>query len=81
MTESPLSITTLFHLGPVPVTTPVVTTWGLMAVLTIGSAMAVGCVAVLLAGFASVKPAGAVSTAFTLVVPGVVVGATLPVML
>lgn len=40
MTDSPLTITTLFHIGPVPITTPVVTTWGLMAVLAIGSALA-----------------------------------------
>src|SRR3954467_7100276 len=34
MTESPLIAPIIFHLGPVPVTLPVVTTWGLMAVLT-----------------------------------------------
>ncbi len=40
MTDSPLTITTLFHIGPVPITTPVATTWGLMAVLVIGGALA-----------------------------------------
>jgi F-type H+-transporting ATPase subunit a len=34
MIESPLSIKTVFTLGPVPVTVPVVVTWGLMAALT-----------------------------------------------
>jgi F-type H+-transporting ATPase subunit a len=34
---SPLSTPVLFHLGPVPITEPVVTTWCLMAVLTAGS--------------------------------------------
>lgn len=62
MTESPLSITTLFHLGPVPVTTPVVTTWGLMAVLTIGSAMATRRLAL--------RP-GALQTALELLVCGI----------
>ncbi|MBF0860189.1 F0F1 ATP synthase subunit A [Gluconobacter sp. LMG 31484] len=37
---SPLSSRILFHVGPVPVTQPVVTTWGIMAVLTIGAACA-----------------------------------------
>ena len=31
--ENPLSIEPLFHLGPVPVTAPVVVTWVIMAVL------------------------------------------------
>ncbi|MFT8521889.1 F0F1 ATP synthase subunit A [Gluconobacter oxydans] len=35
---SPLSSHVLFHIGPVPVTQPVVTTWGIMAVLTLGGA-------------------------------------------
>jgi F-type H+-transporting ATPase subunit a len=33
MIESPLAIHVLFHLGPVGITTPVVTTWGLIAVV------------------------------------------------
>jgi F-type H+-transporting ATPase subunit a len=37
MIESPLSIKTAFMLGPVPVTVPVVVTWGLMAALTVTS--------------------------------------------
>jgi len=37
MTESPLSMPLLFHLGPVPVTAPVLLTWCIMAVLTLGS--------------------------------------------
>ena len=36
MIESPLSLKTAFTIGPVPVTTPVVVTWGLMATLTLG---------------------------------------------
>ena len=35
--NSPLSIETVFTLGPVPVTTPVVTTWAIMGVLVLGS--------------------------------------------
>ncbi len=34
MTVSPLVTTVVFHAGPIPVTTPVVTTWALIAVLT-----------------------------------------------
>ena len=37
MTESPLSMPLLFHLGPIPVTAPVLLTWCIMAVLTLGS--------------------------------------------
>jgi len=37
MIGSPLSIATVFHLGPVPITAPVVATWGIMAVLAGGS--------------------------------------------
>lgn len=33
MSDSPLSLTIVFHLGPIPVSTPVVTTWGLIALL------------------------------------------------
>lgn len=33
---SPLTTTILFHLGPVPVTTPVAVTWAIMALLAIG---------------------------------------------
>ncbi|MGQ9371588.1 F0F1 ATP synthase subunit A [Azospirillum sp. ST 5-10] len=39
MTGSPLLTPVLFHLGPVPVTLPVVTTWGLMALATLGAAL------------------------------------------
>jgi F-type H+-transporting ATPase subunit a len=35
MNQSPLEATILFHVGFVPITRPVATTWGLMAVLTI----------------------------------------------
>ncbi|MEI9963905.1 MAG: F0F1 ATP synthase subunit A [Caulobacteraceae bacterium] len=37
MIASPLTAAVLFRLGPVPITQPVVFTWGLMAVLTLGS--------------------------------------------
>jgi F-type H+-transporting ATPase subunit a len=36
MIESPLRTAVLFHLGFIPISVTVVTTWGLMAVLTIG---------------------------------------------
>ena len=36
MIESPLVMKTLFTVGPVPVTEPVVVTWGLMAVADAG---------------------------------------------
>lgn len=39
MIESPLSIKTAFTVGPVPVTEPVVVTWGLMAALALASFM------------------------------------------
>ncbi len=35
--KSPLVSTTLFHLGPAPITGAVVTTWAIMAVLTLGA--------------------------------------------
>jgi F-type H+-transporting ATPase subunit a len=35
VTESPLIAPVLFHFGPVPITQPVVTTWCLIAALTI----------------------------------------------
>ena len=35
--KSPLVSTVLFHLGPVPITRPVATTWAIMAVLALGS--------------------------------------------
>jgi F-type H+-transporting ATPase subunit a len=35
MAASPLAVAVLFHLGPVAVTRPVVTTWAIMAVLTL----------------------------------------------
>ncbi len=37
MTESPLAIYALFHLGPIAVTEPVAVTWGLMLLLVGGS--------------------------------------------
>jgi F-type H+-transporting ATPase subunit a len=37
MTDSPLTMVAMFHLGPVPVTAPVLVTWGIMAALTLGS--------------------------------------------
>lgn len=37
MIASPLTAQVLFHLGPVPITEPVVVTWGLMAALTAAS--------------------------------------------
>ncbi|MBO0737116.1 MAG: F0F1 ATP synthase subunit A [Alphaproteobacteria bacterium] len=37
MASSPLTSTILFHVGPVAVTRPVVTTWAIMLVLTCGS--------------------------------------------
>jgi len=40
MTHSPLSLTTMFMLGPVRITEPVVITWGIMGVLTVGSWLA-----------------------------------------
>ncbi len=40
MINSPLTTRIAFHLGPVPVTEPVVTTWGLMATLVLGAALA-----------------------------------------
>lgn len=38
--ESPLGQSVVFHLGPVGITRPVVTTWGIMLVLTLTSALA-----------------------------------------
>ena len=35
MTESPLVAAVLFHLGPVPITEPVITTWSLIAALAL----------------------------------------------
>jgi F-type H+-transporting ATPase subunit a len=37
MIESPLTMKTVITLGPVPITMPVVVTWGLMVALTLGS--------------------------------------------
>jgi len=37
MAPSPLASTVLFHLGPLAITRPVVTTWAIMAVLALGS--------------------------------------------
>jgi F-type H+-transporting ATPase subunit a len=39
MTENPLNVVPLFHLGPVPISGTVVVTWALMAALTIFSAL------------------------------------------
>lgn len=36
MIGSPLATKTLFTVGPVPITEPVVVTWGIMALLTLG---------------------------------------------
>lgn len=36
MIRSPLTTTTLFNVGPVPISEPVVVTWGLMAALALG---------------------------------------------
>ena len=35
--HSPFDLPVVFNVGPVPVTRPVVVTWGIMAVLMIGS--------------------------------------------
>jgi F-type H+-transporting ATPase subunit a len=40
MIRSPLAIETLFTIGPVPITEPVVATWGLMAALALGGFLA-----------------------------------------
>jgi F-type H+-transporting ATPase subunit a len=40
MIESPLVMKTAFMIGPVPITEPVIVTWGLMAALTLGSFLA-----------------------------------------
>jgi F-type H+-transporting ATPase subunit a len=37
MASSPLASVILFHLGPLPITRPVVTTWAIIAVLVLGS--------------------------------------------
>ena len=37
MIKSPLSMPVIFHLGPVPITGPVLVTWGIMALLAGGS--------------------------------------------
>jgi F-type H+-transporting ATPase subunit a len=37
MVTSPLATTVLFHLGPVAITRPVVTTWAILATLSLGS--------------------------------------------
>ncbi|MGB8273806.1 MAG: F0F1 ATP synthase subunit A [Alphaproteobacteria bacterium] len=37
MIASPLETVVIFHVGPVPITRPVVVTWGIMALLSIGS--------------------------------------------
>ena len=39
MPTPPLETSVIFHLGPVPVTRPVVTTWAIMAALTLASAV------------------------------------------
>jgi F-type H+-transporting ATPase subunit a len=40
MIDSPLTARLVFHIGPVPVTEPVATTWALMAALTLGALLA-----------------------------------------
>ena len=40
MIDSPLTAKVVFRLGPVPITAPVVTTWGLMAALALGGWLA-----------------------------------------
>src|SRR5271167_107688 len=40
MTRSPLALETVFTIGPVPITEPVVVTWGLMAILALGGFVA-----------------------------------------
>lgn len=40
MTPSPLATTVVFHIGPVPITRPVATTWGIMALLVLGAHLA-----------------------------------------
>jgi len=37
MSDSPLVAAVVFHLGPVPITAPVVTTWAIMTILAAGS--------------------------------------------
>jgi F-type H+-transporting ATPase subunit a len=37
MIDSPLNLAVMFKVGPVPVTTPVVATWGIMTLLAVGS--------------------------------------------
>ncbi|MEZ5767970.1 MAG: F0F1 ATP synthase subunit A [Paracoccaceae bacterium] len=38
--DNPLSLTPLFHIGPVPITVPVVVTWAIVLALALGSALA-----------------------------------------
>ncbi|PWC32998.1 F0F1 ATP synthase subunit A [Azospirillum sp. TSO35-2] len=40
MTDSPLTAPVVVALGPLPITLPVVVTWGLMAAMTLGAALA-----------------------------------------
>ncbi len=40
MIRSPLEVGTAFHLGPIPITTPVATSWGIMAFLVLASFVA-----------------------------------------
>ena len=40
MTPSPLATTVVFHIGPIPITRPVVTTWAIMLLLSIGARLA-----------------------------------------
>ncbi len=62
MTEGPIATTVVFHIGPVPISTTVLTTWGLMAVLAVGSAVA--------ARRFSLRP-GPLQTALELLVTGI----------
>lgn len=42
MNESPLELPVLFHVGPMPITEPVVVTWGLIAVIALLARFGVG---------------------------------------
>lgn len=54
MNQSPLAVAVLFHVGLVPISLTVVTTWGLMAVLTAGCWLATGAFAVRADGWQAV---------------------------
>lgn len=54
MNQSPLQAVVLFHVGFVPITRTVVTTWGLMAALTVGSWVATRAFQVVAGGWQAV---------------------------